>query len=195
MVTVKHTTTFADAPLRRPHLRARMLLLLAGVVILLVTGIFAAPFAAQAWINARYAPAIYTLADAPARRVAIVLGARVYPNGRLSGMLRDRVDTAIELYKAGKVQKLLMTGDNSHVDYNEPDAMKAYAVAQGVPAADIQPDYGGRRTYDSCYRAKAVFQVDEAIVVTQGFHLSRVLFLCTELGVDAVGVPGGSAPV
>ena len=97
-------------------------------------------------------------------------------------MLRDRVNTAIDLYKAGKVQKLLMTGDNSHVDYNEPDAMKAYAVAQGVPAADIQPDYGGRRTYDSCYRAKAVFQVDEAIVVTQGFHLSPALFLCTELG-------------
>ena len=64
-----------------------------------------APLVAQAWISARYAPAIYTLETAPARRVAIVLGARVYPNGRLSGMLRDRVDTAIELYKAGKVQK------------------------------------------------------------------------------------------
>ena len=87
-----------------------------------------------------------------------------------------------------------MTGDNSQADYNEPDAMKAYAVAQGVPAADIQPDYGGRRTYDSCYRAKAIFQVESAIIVTQGFHLARALFLCNELGVPAVGVVADRRP-
>ena len=92
--------------------------------------------------------------------MALVLGARVYANGRLSGMLRDRVETAVALYKAGKVQKLLMSGDNSSLEYNEPDAMMAHAVAMGVPPEDIQPDYAGRRTYDSCYRASAIFQVE-----------------------------------
>ena len=103
-------------------------------------------------------------------------------------MLRDRVDTAVDLYKRGAVQKLLMSGDNSRVDYNEPDAMATYAIAQGVPAADIQPDYGGRRTYDSCYRARDIFHVKSAIIVTQAFHLPRALFLCDQLGVQAVGV-------
>jgi SanA protein len=139
-------------------------------------------------VQARYQDKIYLLQDAPARRVAIVLGARVYPNGSLSGMLRDRVETAVALYKAGKVQKILMTGDNSREDYNEPDAMKAHAIKLGVRAADIQPDYGGRRTYDSCYRARAIFEVDSAIVVTQAFHLPRTLFTCSQLGLEAVGV-------
>ena len=165
---------------------------LAGVMI--VGSVAAFPLLWQAWVDARYTAVIHRIGDAPPRRVAIVLGARVYPSGNLSGMLRDRVDTAVELYKADKVDKLLMTGDNSQLDYNEPDAMKAYAVAQGVPAADIQPDYGGRRTYDSCYRARAIFQVKSAIVVTQAFHLPRALFLCDHLGIDAVGVVADRRP-
>ncbi|MBX3012205.1 MAG: YdcF family protein [Caldilineaceae bacterium] len=146
------------------------------------------------WVEQRYQASIVPAATAPTERVAIVFGARVYNNGRLSGMLRDRVDTAIELYKTGKVQKLLVTGDNQFADYDEPGAMMAYAIAQGVPAADIQPDYGGRRTYDSCYRAKAIFQVSSAILVTQRFHLPRALFLCEQLGVEAVGVAADRHP-
>ena len=91
--------------------------------------------------------------SAPNEQAAIVYGARVYPSGRLSGMLRDRVDAAVALYMAGKVDKLLVSGDNSTAEYDEPGAMMAYAIAQGVSAEDIQPDYGGRRTYDTCYRA------------------------------------------
>jgi SanA protein len=102
--------------------------------------------------------------------------------------LRDRVDTAIDLYRAGKVQKLLMSGDNQIAEYNEPADMMAYAITQGVPAQDIQPDYGGRRTYDTCYRAKSIFQVDAAILVTQQFHLPRALFTCRALGINAQGV-------
>lgn len=170
-----------------PHRsRRRLFWLAAGSLIVVLALSF--PFLWQRWVDASYAPLIFNAEEAPARRVAIVLGARVYPDGRLSGMLRDRVDTAVELYKQGKVRKLLMTGDNSHVDYNEPSAMRDYAVAQGVPLVDIQPDYGGRRTYDSCYRARDIFQVDEAVIVTQAFHLPRALFLCNSLGVDAVGV-------
>ncbi len=140
------------------------------------------------WLESRYQSAIMTSETVPAERVAIVFGAGIYNNGRLSGMLRDRMDTAIELYQARKVQKLLLSGDNRFVEYDEPGAMMDYAIAQGVPAADIQPDYAGRRTYDTCYRANAIFQVESAILVTQRFHLPRALFLCDQFGVQAVGV-------
>ncbi len=153
----------------------------------MVCGAALLPFAWQAWIDWRYQSRIYTPDTVPHRRVAIVFGARVYGNERLSAMLRDRVDTAIELYHAGVIDKLLVTGDNSTQTYNEPGAMMAYAISKGVKPEDIQPDYGGRRTYDSCYRAKHVFQVDEAVLVTQEFHLPRALFLCSTMGLDSVG--------
>ena len=158
-----------------------------GLLCLIGAGI-AFPFGWNAWLERAYAPAIHTLPDAPSGRVALVLGARVYPNGNLSGMLADRVETAIALYKAGKVDRLLLSGDNSSDDYNEPGAMAAYAMQRGVPAEAIQPDYGGRRTYDSCYRARHVFLVEEVIVVTQAFHLPRALYLCENLGIQAEGV-------
>jgi len=140
------------------------------------------------WVDRAYRRFIYTPADAPPEQVAIVFGARVYPNGRLSAMLRDRVETAVQLYHAGKVQKLLMSGDNRFEDYDEPGAMMAYAQSRGVPAAAMQPDYAGRRTYDTCYRAKAIFGVESAILVTQNFHLPRALFTCNALGLSATGV-------
>ena len=102
--------------------------------------------------------------------------------------LADRVWTAAELYKAGKVEKLLMSGDNRYIEYNEPEAMRQYALAQGVPDEDIVLDYAGRRTYDTCYRAEYIFEVEEAILVTQWFHLDRALYTCDKLGIDAVGV-------
>jgi SanA protein len=174
-------------PQPSPH-RWRRWLLLSGGIALVMAGAVMLPFLWQSWVNDRYGASIYSVADAPSQRVGIVFGARVYPSGRLSGMLRDRVETGVALYQAGKVEKLLMTGDNSRADYNEPDAMKAHAVSLGVPAADIQVDYGGRRTYDSCYRARDIFQVSSAILVTQGFHLPRALYLCDQLGLPAVGV-------
>lgn len=123
-----------------------------------------------------------------ARPVAIVFGAEVKKDGTPSVILRDRVETAVALYKSGKVEKLLMSGDNRFVDYNEPESMRRYALALGVPDANIVLDYAGRRTYDTCYRAKQIFGVNSAILVTQGFHLPRALFLCNALGVDAIGV-------
>lgn len=163
------------------------------LLMICLVGLAAAfPFAWRWWVDVRYEPRIYALDAAidelPPERVAIVFGARVYPSGRLSAMLRDRVDTAIALYEAGKVDKLLMSGDNRFDNYDEPGAMMAYAVAQGVPTADIQPDYAGRRTYDTCYRAKNVFQVTSAVLVTQAFHLPRALFTCNSLGLTATGV-------
>lgn len=170
--------------LRRPPRRAWLGLLLMAAAV----GLLSFPWLWRWWVTQHYAERIYTTEAAPGARVAIVFGARVYANDRLSAMLRDRVDTAIALYRAGKVDKLLLSGDNQAADYNEPGAMMAYALAQGVPPAAIQPDYGGRRTYDTCYRAIAIFQVQEAVLVTQAFHLPRALLLCENLGIGVVGV-------
>ncbi len=166
----------------------------AGALLTLLALGAAFPFIWRAQVARHYAPRIVTVDEATPRRVAIVFGARVYGEGRLSTMVRDRVDTAVDLYKAGKVQKLLFSGDNRFADYNEPADMMTYALQQGVPAADMQPDYGGRRTYDTCYRAKSIFGVEAAVLVTQQFHLPRALFTCSMLGIDAQGVAADRRP-
>jgi SanA protein len=126
--------------------------------------------------------------DAPSARVAIVFGAGLWRDGSPTPILRDRVATAAELYFAGKVEKLLLSGDNRFVNYNEPEAMRQYARSLGVPQEALVLDYAGRRTYDTCYRAAAIFGVHEAILVTQAFHLPRALYLCNHLGVQASGL-------
>ncbi len=120
--------------------------------------------------------------------VAIIFGAGLWRDGSPTPVLRDRVITGAELYFAGKVEKLLMSGDNRFVDYNEPAAMRDYAVSLGVPEDAIVLDYAGRRTYDTCYRARDIFELESVILVTQGFHLPRALYTCNALGVSAVGV-------
>jgi SanA protein len=128
-------------------------------------------------------------AEAPNDKfVAIVLGAKVWDDGSLSHALIDRVTTGVELYRAGKVKKLLMSGDNPSAAYDEPTAMKGEAIKQGVPEADIVLDFAGRRTYDTCYRAKDVFDLKNAVIVSQEFHLSRSIYLCENLGIESVGV-------
>jgi SanA protein len=102
--------------------------------------------------------------------------------------LYDRVLTAVELYRAGRVKKILMSGDNPTPDYDEPTAMMKTAVELGVPESDIVLDFAGRRTYDTCYRAKEIFEVRRAILVTQAFHQPRALYLCTNVGVDSLGI-------
>jgi vancomycin permeability regulator SanA len=119
--------------------------------------------------------------------VAIVFGAGVHSNGVLSSVLGERVRAGVELYHAGKVRKLPMTGDNGRPGYDEVTAMKRRAMKLGVPARDVVRDYAGFRTYDSCYRARRVFAVERAVLVTQAFHLGRALFLARRLGMEAVG--------
>jgi len=133
-------------------------------------------------------PQTFSKDDVPARRIAIVFGAEVKKDGTPSIILKDRVETAVELYKNGKVEKLLMSGDNRFADYNEPESMRQYALTLGMPDSDIVLDFAGRRTYDTCYRAKEIFGADSAVLVTQGFHMPRSLFLCNTFGIDAVGV-------
>ncbi|MFN8402591.1 MAG: ElyC/SanA/YdcF family protein [Anaerolineales bacterium] len=117
-----------------------------------------------------------------------MFGAGLRRDGTPTAILRDRVETAANLYFSGKVEKLLMSGDNRVADYNEPESMRQYALSLGVPDDAIAMDYAGRRTYDTCYRAKEIFEADSVLLVTQKFHLPRALFLCNALGLDATGV-------
>ncbi|MBI3158576.1 MAG: YdcF family protein [Chloroflexi bacterium] len=114
--------------------------------------------------------------------VALVFGAALRRDGGPSAVLRDRLDAAIELYRAGKVKILLMSGAGA-----EPAAMQTYAVEQGVLPEDIRLDEGGLRTYDSCYRAAHVFGLGEVVLVTNHFHLPRALYLCAHFGLEANG--------
>ncbi|MDY0020280.1 MAG: ElyC/SanA/YdcF family protein [Anaerolineae bacterium] len=146
-------------------------------------------------MTGRYHAMMHMTPDMPAkRRVAIVFGAGYWPSGALSDILRDRLDAAIELYRAQRVEKLLFSGDNRFVDYSEPAKMLEYAMIQGIPREDIILDYAGRRTYDTCYRARAIFQVQEAILVTQRYHLPRALNTCHALGIDAEGYSADRVP-
>ncbi|MGB0385967.1 MAG: SanA/YdcF family protein [Ardenticatenaceae bacterium] len=152
------------------------------------------PFLWKYGVESYYNGSIYNSTETPSEKVAVVFGAAVYGNGRLSAVLRDRMETAIGLYNAGVVQKLLVSGDNRFDHYDEPGAMMAYAIQRGVPEEDIHPDYAGRRTYDTCYRARHVFGVDSAVLVTQNFHLPRALFICNSLGVKSVGTSADLRP-
>ncbi len=131
---------------------------------------------------------IYSVENAPQERVAIVFGAGLQQDGSPTPVLQDRLQTAAELYFQGKVEKLLMSGDNRFVNYDEPTSMKNYALSLGVPAEAVVLDFAGRRTYDTCYRAKEIFGVQAALLVTQKFHLPRALYLCNALGVTSNGV-------
>lgn len=119
----------------------------------------------------------------------VVLGASVYADGTPSGILQDRLDDGIALYFAGAAPKIIMSGDNSTVAYNEVKAMKDYAVAQGVPSEDVFCDHAGFSTYESMYRAKHVFGAERIVVATQTYHLYRALYAASGLGLEAVGVP------
>jgi SanA protein len=131
---------------------------------------------------------VYQKENAPTERLAIVFGAGLRRDGTPTPILRDRVQTAADLYFSGKVEKILMSGDNRFEYYNEPGAMRQYALSLGVPDAAITLDYAGRRTYDTCFRAKAIFGAREALLVTQKFHLPRALFLCNALGLKSYGI-------
>ena len=160
---------------RRNILRLGALALLPVLLPRLITGIYATN-------------RIYRENASPMERVAIIFGAGLRRDGTPTAMLRDRVLTGADLYFSGKVEKLLMSGDNRFENYNEPESMRQFALLAGVPDEAIVLDYAGRRTYDTCYRAKAIFGVESALLVTQKFHLPRAMFLCNMLGLNAIGV-------
>lgn len=141
------------------------------------------------WVVIQTAKAhIYEVETAPAAEAAVVFGAGLWRDGSPTPVLRDRVATAADLYFTGNVQKLLMSGGRDGASYDEPGAMRRYAVSLGVPEDAILLDYAGHRSYDTCYRARHIFGLQNAVLVTQRFHLPRTLFLCRALGLKAAGV-------
>ena len=161
-----------------------ILRLLLFILFLLLLAIFGPRLFTAFYARSR----LYNLETAPYHRVAIVFGAGLQRDGSPAAVLRDRVATAVDLYGAGKVEKILMSGDNRTVYYNEPQAMHDYAVRLGVPSEDIVLDYAGQRTYDTCYRARDIFGLQDAVLVTQAFHLPRAIYTCNTLGIEAIGV-------
>lgn len=140
-----------------------------------------------AWTHAAAADRLRTTAEAPSAEVAVVFGAGLW-NGRPTPYLAARLDAAAELYRAGKVRVVLVTGDNSRREYDEPDAMRTYLTGHGVPDERIVSDYAGFDTWDSCVRAKEIFGVDRAVLISQGFHIRRAVALCQAAGLDSYGV-------
>ena len=128
------------------------------------------------------------IAQVPAAQAALIPGAGVLSDGSLSPILTDRVDMAVSLYKAGKVSKIIASGDNSTIEYNEVSPIKVYLVEKGVPEKDIFLDYAGFDTYSTMYRARDIFSVSSVIITTQSFHLPRSVFIARSLGIEASGV-------
>ncbi len=138
-------------------------------------------------VQTAYQDRIQTVDSVSPQKVVLVLGASLLRR-QPGTALEDRLETAMEIYHKKKIDKFLLSGDNRSVDYNEPMAMKRYLLERKVPEKDLILDFAGRRTYDSCYRAKEIFGLSSIIIVTQQYHLPRALYLCNRLGLDAQGV-------
>ncbi|MEV7322585.1 ElyC/SanA/YdcF family protein [Streptomyces sp. NPDC093970] len=139
------------------------------------------------WLYVSTAGRLHTVADVPRTDVAVVFGAGLW-NGEPSPYLANRLNAAARLYNAGRIKVVLVTGDNSREDYDEPDAMRTYLTRHGVPAGRIVSDYAGFDTWDSCVRAKKIFGVHRAVLISQGFHIRRAVALCEAAGVASYGV-------
>lgn len=118
----------------------------------------------------------------------LVLGAGVSEEGEPRLLLRDRLNTGVELYHMGVSERLLMSGDHGRVEYDEVNTMRLYAMKEHIPIEDIFMDHAGFSTYESMYRAKEIFAVDSVVIVTQRYHLYRAVYIARSLGLEAYGV-------
>jgi vancomycin permeability regulator SanA len=131
---------------------------------------------------------IFSVATVPPAPAALVLGAQVHPDGTPSAFLAARLDLARQLYRAGKVKMILVSGDSMAKEFDEPQAMRSYLIATGIPESVVIIDNAGIDTYNSCVRAREVFGVSDLIVVTQSYHVPRAVATCVRVGVNASGV-------
>ena len=155
------------------------------VVVLGLLGMTAWVVGAHVWVGRGGGPIHAELATVPAHEVVIVPGARVDPDGTPSWLLARRLDGALALYRAGKVRKVLVSGDHGQAAYDETNAMRRYLLARDVPDGDIFMDHAGLRTRDTMERAFRVFGVRDAVICTQGLHAARTAFLARQAGIDA----------
>ncbi len=166
----------------------RSLRLLLTLLLTSATGALGAVLGSVAFVRRGAAGHRYAEADVPSAPVGLVLGAQVYPDGTPSSFLAARLELGRRLLEAGTVQVLLLSGDASAPEYDEPVAMSAYLVAAGVPVERLVLDGHGYDTYDSCVRAREVFGLERVVVVTQTYHLPRAVATARAVGLDAIGV-------
>jgi vancomycin permeability regulator SanA len=160
--------------------RAALLVALVGLVAVLAG-------TPALWVDARARSALRTVADVPPAPVAVVFGAGLW-DGEPSPYLAHRLDAAAQLYATGRVEVVLVTGDNSRIDHDEPTAMRTYLVRHGVPDHRIVSDFAGFDTWDSCVRARTIFGVGDAVLVSQDFHIRRAVALCRAAGITGSGI-------
>ena len=158
-----------------------LILTLLAIIIILCINMYVDKYAADYCYN--------DWAEIPQADAIIVLGAFVYESGRASPTLTERLDTALELYNAGKAQKIILSGDHGTKEYDEVNAMKEYMLSKGIPRKDIFLDHAGFNTYDSMYRAKEIFCVNSLLISTQQFHINRAVYIARKLGIEAYGFP------
>ncbi|MBS2963020.1 YdcF family protein [Actinocrinis puniceicyclus] len=177
------TETAPALGVRRRRLRRAYQVLCVATVLL---------FVPVSFVRVSADPYVRSVSTVPAEPVGIVFGAAV-SGDTPSPYLASRLDTALSLWRAGRFRVFLVSGDNSTPSYNEPKAMRDYLVAHGVPTQLIVLDYAGFDTWETCDRAKRVFGVDHAIVVSQSFHVPRAVYLCRVAGIETYGVGDGTA--
>ena len=160
--------------------------IVAFVVLLLVGIVIAANISVSHWSRGRCYTDTHQL---PSGRVALLLGtSRLGRYGGANPYFIYRIEAATELFRSGKIRKILISGDNSRKDYNEPLDMRSALLKKGIPDSCIVLDYAGFRTYDSMVRAKKVFGQDSLIVVSQHWHNERALYIAHRIGVEAVAL-------
>ena len=145
--------------------------------------------ACNIWVLGSCSGRLYDNAETvPHKRVAVMLGTNPKTKtGKMNYFYKHRIDAAVKLYQNGKIDRILISGDNSSKTYSEPDAMKADLMAAGIPDSAIYLDFAGFSTYDSMVRAKKVFGLSEFMVVSQDFHNKRAVYIARQNGIDAIG--------
>lgn len=145
-------------------------------------------------VNSTANQIVNSVSEAKPAYTGIVLGSLVFSEERISKTVAFRCDKAIELYKAGKIKRILLSGDHGTKEYDEVNAMKNYLIKNGIPERDIFLDHAGFNTYDTMIRAKKVFEVDNAIIISQGFHLARAVYIANHAGLDVQAIAAPDSP-
>ena len=166
------------------------MILILTILLYCVLGIFAVNFYVVDKTSSRILSKTDDLKDVDC---ILVLGAKADESGP-SPILEDRLNEGIILYESGVSSKLIMSGDHGRKGYDEVNAMKAFAIEKGIPSEDIFMDHAGFSTYDSIYRAKAIFNAKKIVIVSQKYHLFRALYIAESLGIEAYGVASDLRP-
>ncbi|MCM3268845.1 SanA/YdcF family protein [Paenibacillus elgii] len=158
--------------------------IIVSLILIGAGSIFAINYHVKAYAN----PYVKNINELPNADAILVLGAYVYPDGRVSDMLRDRLETSIEAYREEKAPKVIVSGDHGRQDYDEVNTMKQYLLNQNLKNENVFMDHAGFSTYESLYRAKEIFKVNKLIIVTQDYHLSRAVYIARKMGIEAYGI-------